>query len=411
MTSLPPLNLCFVADATSIHVKRWLGALVKRGHQVTCLADKGGDIDGVTVLELPNRDTLLGWGKKTNKTTVIKERSRAIQRAVAQLKPDVVHAIFLYQRGWSAALANCHPLVITLLGSDIFLQEAHYRHKLHYLRDVALNQGALQQADLVTAVNQNLAQEAQALCRESLNMLITPIGTDGSVFNQTCDPQALHSLRQSLQITDGAFVILSPRQITPLYNIDVILEALPAILAQQPNTVLILKNTACTTDERQTYVDQLKTQAQQLGIDHAIRWVGEVPYETLSQYFHLANLVVSIPKTDGLPVTLFDAMACGVPCIVGDLPSYDGVITHQQTGWRISLNNANALADAIVTLAASPDLRQQLVSQSQTVLNDIGLFDGTIDTIEAAYYALAQLPHQVSSQLNQLLYKMLIRVG
>src|SRR5436190_1446619 len=106
-TAVPhSLTLCYVADATNIHVQRWLGYFVGRGHRVVCLSDKGGTIDGATVMELPNRDTLVArnGNGKVSKTAVIKARSKAIRQVVREIKPDVMHAIFLYQRGWSAAL-------------------------------------------------------------------------------------------------------------------------------------------------------------------------------------------------------------------------------------------------------------------------------------------------------------------
>ncbi|MCE3235966.1 MAG: capsular biosynthesis protein, partial [Vampirovibrio sp.] len=94
------LTLCYVADATNIHVQRWLGYFVNRGHRVYCLSDKGGAIDGATVIALPNRDTLVEkGGNKVSKTAVIKSRNKAIRQAIKDIQPNVMHAIFLYQRG------------------------------------------------------------------------------------------------------------------------------------------------------------------------------------------------------------------------------------------------------------------------------------------------------------------------
>lgn len=409
-TSNKPLNLCFVADASNIHVKRWLVALVNRGHQVTCLADKGGAIEGVNVIDLPNRDDLQQWGKKTNKTTVLKERARKIQLVVQNLQPDVIHAIFLYQRGWSAALADCQPLVITLLGSDIFLPEKNYRNKLHLMRDKALNQGALQQAQLVTTVNQNLADEAQKLCQNQLPIKLTPIGTDLTLFNTHCDEEQLTQLKSQLNITDDHLVVLSPRQITPLYNIDLIIDSFAKALKQQPNLILILKDTACNTEERQQYKATLQQQVKALNIQHFVRWVDEVPYTQLPLYFHLAHMVISIPKTDGLPVTLFDSMACKVPCITGDLPSYNNIIEHENTGLRVAFSS-EAIAVAILQLAQNTELRNKIISNSDTVLQQYGVFENTMNQMERYYYQLAKQPATVASQFNQILYKMLIKLS
>ncbi len=408
------LKLCYVADASNIHVQRWISYFAKQGHEVICLADKGGQIQGVDVIPLPNRDDLLARNEKANKTSVIKARTRKIQQIIDDFRPDVLHAIFLYQRGWSAALANFHPLVITLLGSDIFLPEKHYRSPMHLLRDKALNQGALQQADLVTAVNANLQREAQTLAGKNLPIDIISIGTDPDVFHPNPDPHKLAELRQRLNLADPNFVVLSPRQVAPIYNIDVIIRSIPKVLKAVPNAIFILKDAFSNDPARKEYVAQLQSEIKKQGLEKHVRWVDEVPYDELPLFYHLADAVVSVPSTDGMPVTLFDAMACETPVIVGDLPSYDQVITHNQSGLRVPIKNPEALADAIIRLHQEPELSPQLIKNADAILKRYGIFDDQMARMETHYQSLAtqkKLNGKFSSkQFNKTLYKMLIRI-
>lgn len=406
-----PLRLCYVADATNIHVRRWLEYFVQRGHDVTCLSDKGGQIEGVRTIEVPNRETLLERGERANKTQVVKARARVIQQVAESLAPDVLHAIFLYHRGWSAALVNVHPLVITLLGSDIFLPPDNYRNRLHLLRDVALNQGALQQADLVTAVNATLAEEARRLCRKDQRIEMIPIGTNTRLFNRTVDDQALQRLRARLNIPENAFVVLSPRQITPLYNVDVIIQAIQAIREQVPNAYFILKDAFSRTPDRPQYTNKLAALVTAELADPYVRWVGEVPFEELPLYYHLADVAVSIPTTDGLPVSIFDAMACGTPVISGDLPSYDDIIIHGQTGLRLPEITPSVLADAVIRLQEDKALRDAIIRKADDVLNRYGIFEDQMERMEGFYYELAAqstLPR--SGRFDEMVYKTLLRV-
>ncbi len=405
------LRLCYVADATSIHVRRWLEYFVQRGHDVTCLSDKGGEIEGVRIVEVPNRDTLIARGEKANKTQVIKARARVVQHIAESLEPDVLHAIFLYHRGWSAALANVHPLVITLLGSDILLPPDNYRNKLHMLRDVALNQGALQQAELITAVNATLAGEARKLCRKDQRIELVPIGTNTRLFNRNIDRHALLKLRKTLNIPEDAFVILSPRQITPIYNIDVIIRAVNDIRQRIPNAVFILKDAFAHTPERTKYVNDLAALVTSELADPFVRWVGEVPYGELPLYYHLADAVVSIPAKDGLPVSVFDAMACGTPVISGDLPSYDDIIIHEQTGLRLPETTPKALTAAVIRLHEDKALRERIIENAGDVLSRYGIFEEQLARMEGLYHELAAQNHGPrSGKFNDMVYKTLLRV-
>jgi glycosyltransferase involved in cell wall biosynthesis len=249
------LTLCFVADATNIHVQRWLGFFVGRGHQVFCLSDRGGTIDGATVMQLPNRDSLLKRKKGAGKTAVLRARSREIRRIVREIKPDVLHAIFLYQRAWSSALAGFEPFITTLLGSDVYLPERHYRHPFQLWRDHLFNVLTLKQCDMITAVSDDLSRIAVRMTLNMIPVELIPIGTDIHLFEAKMDTTRL---REALNIPEESFVVLSPRQITPHYNQDTIIQSIPKVLEEVPNALFIMKDTFCNTPERQAYVQALK---------------------------------------------------------------------------------------------------------------------------------------------------------
>ena len=404
------LNLCYVADATNIHVRRWCGFFIRHGHNVTILSDKGGEVEGATVITLPNRDTMAGGGngkkRKVSKTAVLLARTKAIKKTLRTLNPDILHAIFAYQRGWSAAYTGFHPLVITLLGSDIYLPRRHYRHKFQLWRDQWLNAMALRQADFVTAVTADLQHRADKMTHNHVMSELIPIGVDTRLFLPDADAR---DLRQRLAIPDGSFVVLSPRQITPLYNQETIIQAMPKVLQKLPNAVLILKDTVCDTEERKQYVAGLKKLAETLKVTEAIRWADHVPMEELPAFYSLANVVVSVPSTDGMPVTIFEAMSCQRPLIVGDLPSYDQVIIHGQTGLRVPVRNHVALAQAIVKISENPELTARLVDESQLTLQEYGIFDQQLWRMERYYQGLKFRQIRSRSGLGRMLDRLLFR--
>ncbi len=404
------LTLCYVADATNIHVQRWLGYFVARGHRVYCLSDKGGAIDGVTVLELPNRDALVAQGKaKVCKTAVIKARAKRIRQIAKEIQPDVMHAIFLYQRGWSAALSNFHPLIITLLGSDIYLPRRNYRHPMQFWRDHLVNALAMRQSELITAVSYDLHQSANRMLMGLTAVELIPIGTDVQLFHPEVPTT---ELRERLQIPSDSYVVLSPRQMTPHYNQTTIIESIPKVLEEIPNTVFVMKDTFCNTPERKEYVQSLKALALSLGVNDAIRWVEEVPMAELPQYYNLADVVVSVPSTDGMPVTLFEAMACQKPLIVGDLSAYNEVIIHGQTGLRVPVRNSQVLSRAIIKIHKNPSLAGRMVEESQVILQQYGIFNDQMMRMERYYQGLVQREIAerdcLRKKLNRLLFRLVV---
>jgi glycosyltransferase involved in cell wall biosynthesis len=55
--------------------------------------------------------------------------------------------------------------------------------------------------------------------------------------------------------------------------------------------------------------------------------VGAIPHEEMPAYYSLAEVAVSVPRSDGLPQSLFEALACGTPSVLGRLAAYEEVVT------------------------------------------------------------------------------------
>ena len=71
---------------------------------------------------------------------------------------------------------------------------------------------------------------------------------------------------------------------------------------------------------------RLERRAADAGIGEQLRILEDVAHDELPDLFRLADVVVSVPETDSFPVTLLEAMACGRPIVVSDLPAVTPVL-------------------------------------------------------------------------------------
>lgn len=84
------------------------------------------------------------------------------------------------------------------------------------------------------------------------------------------------------------------------------------------------------------------------------------------KYMAHATLFVLSSITEGLPGVLIQAMACGTAVISTDCPAGPSeIITPEQDGILIPVNDVAALAEQINRLLDNPDLRQRLARQGQ----------------------------------------------
>jgi len=73
---------------------------------------------------------------------------------------------------------------------------------------------------------------------------------------------------------------------------------------------------------------------------------------------------------EGLPKSLLEAAACGLPMITTDVPGCREIVTHNENGLLVPLQNPSALANAIETLISNSDLRQKFGRNARKLVED-----------------------------------------
>lgn len=102
----------------------------------------------------------------------------------------------------------------------------------------------------------------------------------------------------------------------------------------------------------------LSEQALALGL------CGRVFFEGFQQdvgpYLEAAGAFVLTSNREGLPLSILEAMACGLPCIVTDVGGNAEAVTHGVNGLVVASGSVDEVADAISFLVTHPDERAEM---------------------------------------------------
>lgn len=265
-----------------------------------------------------------------------------LMRALTRFKPDLIHVHWGLQRLLNPLLIRFHPLVVTVMGGEI-LPDQVYRGINRFFVNQLLNA-----ADVITSKS--------AFMDEALNKIgpyVTKIrritwGVDVERFRPGLD---VHHLRQQWNLRPEDFVFFCARNLQPLYNKHLVIQAFADCLARTERRIKLLIS---ELQAEPAYHRQLQQLVHQLGLEEHIRFVGAIPHQEMPSYYNLANAVVSVPYSDGMPQSLYEAMACGAYHILGDLPQYYELIEHKQMGY-LALHNREALAAAMLWSLSHPE--------------------------------------------------------
>jgi glycosyltransferase involved in cell wall biosynthesis len=171
----------------------------------------------------------------------------------------------------------------------------------------------------------------------------------------------------------------------PIYNLESIVEAIPRVVTTFPEAVFVFRD----YNTNPAYKNTLQDLIQGTNCTSSTRWVKRVePWELIVGLYQAAQVAVSVPSSDGTPVSVLEAMACGVPVIASDLPSLREWIIPGETGILVPPNDSGALAEAIIQLLRDPALRKRIGAQSRRIVQERANHHTEMQKMEKLYLSL-----------------------
>jgi glycosyltransferase involved in cell wall biosynthesis len=385
-----PLRICVVGDLDGVHMRRWVGWFVERGHELHAVSyyQPRRPPPGVTVHALVGGSVPAavpgGWRPTARRLAEavspslwrlvngLRYQRRGLAKAIESVKPDVIHAHYVVEHGFYAALAGRRPLVVTAWGSDVLV--APRRSPLAR----AIARYALRRADLVTSNNGYMAQRLVELGAPPGRVVLVVLGADASFLQA---PEASVNLRPAGETLP---TVISVRSLdSRLYNVDVILRAMALVRKRVPDARLLVAGEG----RLRAGLERLSLR---LGLEGEVAFLGYLDREALRDALASSHVYVSVPRSDGTAVSTLEAMAVGCFPIVSDLPSQEELVRDGESGFRVPVGDGRALAERIVEALERPDLRRRALEPNRDLVRRRGLLEENMARMEELYRGLAR---------------------
>ena len=337
-------RVCFIGWADHVHLERWAGHFAHGDCDVSVISVSGlGRYpDGVRQFRIGLRGRGPRW---------IKLRLRHL---LWRIRPDVVHVHWAH---FAVAVRSVWrgPLVVTSWGSDVYRSETFSKEEWRALGET------LRAAELVTCDSADLAQTIHtSLGVQADRVAVVQWGVDTDLF-QPEGPDR----RAALGLV-GREVIFSARSFAPVYNQETVIAAFAQVRRRHPRAFLLMKRYG----GEPAYLERIRTDIAARGLNDDVRILEAVAYEDMPALYRTADVMVSIPLSDAAPMSLFEAMAAGVPSVVCDLPSLREWVRDGDTGYLVDAQDASAVAARVCAVLENPERRRQVVQQARALVVD-----------------------------------------
>jgi PEP-CTERM/exosortase A-associated glycosyltransferase len=298
---------------------------------------------------------------------LMRRLQQRIERVIDESRPHVVHAhspVLVGLPALNAARNHGLPFVYEVrdLWENASVDRGKFRHNspLYWLAR-GLETFVLRHADAVVTICEALKADVTSRALDPGRVFVVGNGVDTAAFA----PSPVHrhdDLRSRLGL-GGKHVIAYVGTFQPYEGLELLVRAMPAILAQMPAAHLLIvggsvgENTAIET--------ALQALVGRLALGGHVTFTGRVPHAMVTSAYALADVVVYprlLTRTTALttPLKPLEAMSMGRAVVVSDVAGMRELVCDGATGVTSPAGDAAALARVCLQLLQSPALRQAL---------------------------------------------------
>jgi glycosyltransferase involved in cell wall biosynthesis len=291
-----------------------------------------------------------------------------IKNTVRKFDADMVIAERTTSYGFLAALSGIKPIAIAQQGiSDLWPENS-----LLYPFKKILQDYAFKKANLIHAWGPVMATHMKNSGVNMSKVMILPKGINLDFFEYQDNSN------------EPIIKAIVTRSLLPEYKHDVILKAF-AILKKQ-NIPFELTVVGDGTMQK-----SLKLLSKELKIEDNVIFTGRINNNELPKLLQKATIYISMPTTEGVSASLFEAMACGCFPIVTDLPGNKSWINHKENGVLVASENSIKLAEKIIWAFNNPEIRQKSVLENRKFVEKNANYAINMKKIADKYHQLINL--------------------
>lgn len=187
------------------------------------------------------------------------------------------------------------------------------------------------------------------------------------------------TLKGSLGLTEHDIIFGTISRLDPIKNQKMMITAFSQVQQSNPNSKLLIIGDGPMRQE-------LEQHTLKLGVKDSVVFTGFIINP--QRYFCLMDIFLLPSLSEGTSMTLLEAMAFSLPCIVTDVGGNPEIIKHNESGLVTHNDDADCLTKAMLLLIEDDTLAMSLGKSGQQRYKEIFTIDKMVSAYQEIYRKL-----------------------
>ncbi len=249
-----------------------------------------------------------------------------LRRVIREIQPDLIHAGPIQDCAFLVALSGFRRLLTMSWGYDLVM-DADKSAWMQWVTRYTLRRSAYFTSDAIVTRDKAIAY---GMNPEKTALIPWGVDLDHFRMRNMEDDRPREGL-----------VIFCNRAWESRYGVDVLARAFVRVAQGREDVRLILLGGGSQAAATRKIL-------QSGGVEQYVVFGGQISQSDLPRWYHSADLYVSPSHVDGSSVSLLEALACGMPCLVSDIPGNKEWIEDGLNGWLFRDGDVDDLTEKIL---------------------------------------------------------------
>ena len=343
------MRILYFSNDYCLHDHRFLSAIRAGGHEAFHLRLENNPRQ-TEDRPVPEGVQIVQWagGKGKFRWLDLPKYVLSLRRVIKQIQPDLIHAGPIQTCAFIAVLTGFRPILTMSWGFDLMEVD----QKNSWMERIT--RYALRKSTFFTSDAQVTRDKALTYGASPDRTVIFPWGVDLEHFIPKSG---------SREQPGDAFTLFCNRAWEPYYGVDVLVQAFVRAAQSRPELSLILLGDG-------SQGSRLRQILLRGGVLDRVKFGGQISQNELPRWYHWADVYISPSHVDGSSVSLMEALACGLPCLVSDIPGNREWVTEGENGWLFPDGDAEALAAKILLVMNQRESLPKIGSAARAVAEE-----------------------------------------